>query len=75
MLTETKLRQIIKEELKKVLLLREFDTDWISDYTCEELPGLLNSINDREFDTEMERDFAIRIIKDRIQTCSEPEEY
>ena len=70
-LTESHLRLIIKEEVKR--LLREFDTDWIYDYKCHELPDLLNSIQsgEREFYTSMEKDFALRIVKDRMQTCSE----
>ena len=70
-LTESHLRLIIKEEVKR--LLREFDTDWIYDYECNELPDLLNSIQsgEREFDNRTEKDFALRIVNDRMQTCSE----
>lgn len=70
-LTESHLRSIIKTELKK--LLREFDTDWVYDYECDELPQLLNDLEsgNRQFGSKMEKDFAIRIVKDRMETCSE----
>jgi hypothetical protein len=71
-LTESKLRLVIKEELKK--LLREWDTDWLYDYQCDELEDLLANIDQREFESDMEKQFTIRSIKDRIESCNSPSE-
>jgi hypothetical protein len=70
-LTESKLRLVIKEEIKK--LLREFNTDWIYDYECDELPDLLNNIDERGY-VGMEKDFMINAIKSRIESCNSPSE-
>jgi hypothetical protein len=70
-LTESKLRLVIKEELKK--LLREFNTDWIYTYDCEDLPDALNNIDERGYAGE-EKNFMIKAINSRIESCNSPSE-